>query len=123
MKNVMIVDDSASIRKTVGFILHEEGYGVIEACNGRDALSKLNGELFDLIICDVNMPDMDGITFLKTIKNDALYSSYKFTPIIMLTTESCMDKKEEGRKAGAKAWILKPFRSDELLNAIKKLII
>lgn len=123
MKNVMIIDDSASIRKTVGFILQEAGYGVVESINGRDALSKLNGKTFDLIICDVNMPDIDGITFVKTIKNDDRYSAYKFVPIMMLTTESGLDKKDEGRKAGAKAWILKPFRSDELLNAIKKLTI
>ncbi|MCP4134243.1 MAG: response regulator [bacterium] len=122
-KTIMIVDDSVAIRQTVGFTLHEAGYTVIEACDGEDALAKLNGQQIDLIISDVNMPNMDGITLLKTVKSDKSYSAYKFAPFIMLTTEAGASKKEEGKEAGAKAWMVKPFKADQLLSAVKKLII
>ncbi len=122
-KTVMVIDDAASIRQVVGYTLTDAGYTVIEAENGSDALGKLKGLKIDLFVCDVNMPEMDGISFLKTIKNDEKYSSFKFTPIIMLTTEAGDDKKEEGRKAGAKAWMVKPFKPEMLLNAVKKLVV
>lgn len=121
-KTIMIVDDADSIRKSVGFALQEAGYDVIEASNGQDALGKLDGKGIDLIVCDVNMPKMDGIEFLKILKSDAKYSSYQFAPIIMLTTESGESKKAEGKAAGAKAWIVKPFKPEKLLDAVKKLI-
>jgi len=86
---------------------------VIEGSDGRDALSKLSGQKIHLIISDVNMPNMDGISFVKALKQ---LPSYKFTPVIMLTTESQDSKKQEGQAAGAKAWVVKPFKSDILLN-------
>jgi len=112
-KTIMIVDDSASLRQVVGIALKGAGYDVIEGSDGRDALSKLSGQKIHLIISDVNMPNMDGISFVKALKQ---LPSYKFTPVIMLTTESQDSKKQEGQAAGAKAWVVKPFKSDILLN-------
>jgi len=119
-KTVLIVDDSASLRQVVNIALKGAGYNVIEACDGKDALSKLNGEKIHLIISDVNMPNMDGITFVKEAKKLA---NYKFTPIIMLTTESQEEKKKEGQAAGAKAWVVKPFQPAQMLSAVSKLIM
>ncbi|HLA34975.1 MAG TPA: response regulator [Rhodocyclaceae bacterium] len=119
-KTIMIVDDSASLRQVVTIALKGAGYDVIEACDGRDALSKLNGVKIHLIISDVNMPNMDGITFLKAAKQLA---AYKFTPVIMLTTESAADKKAEGQAAGAKAWVVKPFQPAQMLAAVAKLVL
>ena len=120
-KTIMIIDDSASIRQVVGLTLRDAGYEVIEAVDGQDALEKLTGNKVNLIICDVNMPNMDGISFVKELKGEPQYSSYKFTPIIMLTTESEESKKLEGQAAGAKAWIVKPFLPEKLLVAVQKL--
>ena len=119
-KTVLIVDDSASLRQVVNIALKGAGYDVIEACDGKDALSKLNGEKIHLIISDVNMPNMDGITFVKEAKK---LPNYKFTPIIMLTTESQEEKKREGQAAGAKAWVVKPFQPAQMLSAVSKLIM
>lgn len=119
-KTIMIVDDSASMRQVIGIALKGEGYTVIEGRDGKDALSKLTGQKVHLIISDVNMPVMDGITFLKEVKQ---LPNYKFTPILMLTTESEESKKREGQAAGARAWMVKPFKSDQLLNAVQKLCL
>jgi two-component system chemotaxis response regulator CheY len=119
-KTIMIVDDSASIRTVVGIALRGEGYTVIEAINGQDAINKLTGQKVNLIISDVNMPIMDGITFVKNVKTMA---SYKFTPIIMLTTESDESKKREGQAAGAKAWVVKPFKPEQMLGAVQRLCL
>jgi two-component system, chemotaxis family, chemotaxis protein CheY len=119
-KTIMIVDDSASLRQVVGIALKGAGYDVIEGSDGRDALSKLSGQKIHLIISDVNMPNMDGISFVKALKQ---LPSYKFTPVIMLTTESQDSKKQEGQAAGAKAWVVKPFKPDILLNAVQKLVL
>ncbi len=121
-KIVMIVDDAAAIRQSVGYSMQESGFEVIEAGDGKDALGKLDKQKVDLIICDVNMPEMDGISLLKTIKEDEKYSSHRFTPIIMLTTEAGEDRKEEGKKAGAKIWMVKPFKPEQLIDVVKKLI-
>ena len=121
-KTVMIVDDAAAIRQSVGYSLQESGFEVVEAVDGKDALGKLDKQKLDLIICDVNMTEMDGLTMLKTIKSDDTYSSYRFIPIIMLTTEAGEDRKEEGKKAGAKVWMVKPFKPEQLVDAVKKLI-
>jgi two-component system chemotaxis response regulator CheY len=118
-KTILIVDDSASLRQVVNIALTSAGYEVIEACDGVDALSKLDGRKIHLIISDVNMPNMDGITLVKEIKQKA---DYKFTPIIMLTTESQEDKKAQGQAAGARAWVVKPFQPAQMLNAVSKLI-
>ena len=119
-KTIMIVDDSASIRTVVGIALRGEGYAVIEAINGQDAINKLTGQKVNLIISDVNMPIMDGITFVKQVKTMA---AYRFTPIIMLTTESDESKKREGQAAGAKAWVVKPFQPDQLIGAVQRLCL
>ncbi|GAA0263729.1 MULTISPECIES: response regulator [Pseudomonas] len=119
-KSVLVVDDSSSVRQVVGIALKSAGYDVIEASDGKDALGKLNGQKVHLIISDVNMPNMDGITFVKEVKKLA---NYKFTPIIMLTTESQESKKAEGQAAGAKAWVVKPFQPAQMLAAVSKLIL
>lgn len=119
-KTVLIVDDSASLRQVVNLTLAGAGYNVIEACDGKDALSKANGEKFHLIISDVNMPNMDGLTFLREVKKNP---AYKFTPVIMLTTEAGEDKKKAGQESGAKAWIVKPFQPGQLLAAVAKLVM
>ncbi len=118
-KTIMVVDDSASIRQVVSMALKGAGYQVIEAVDGRDALSKLDGQKINLIISDVNMPNMDGITFVKEMKQKP---NYKFTPVIMLTTEGSEDKKNAGQAAGAKAWVVKPFKPEQMLQAVAKLI-
>ena len=119
-KTVLIVDDSASVRQVVSIALRGAGYTVIEGVDGKDALTKLDGQKIHLIISDVNMPNMDGITFVKEAKK---LSAYKFTPIIMLTTESSDEKKREGQAAGAKAWVVKPFQSPQMLAAVAKLVM
>ena len=119
-KTIMIVDDSASMRQVVGIALKGAGYAVLEGRDGVDALAKLNGQKVHLIISDVNMPNMDGISFVKAVK---LLPTYKFTPIIMLTTESEESKKREGQAAGAKAWVVKPFKPEQLLGAVQKLCL
>src|SRR5581483_12416192 len=119
-KRILIVDDSTSVRTVCGIALREAGYEVIEASNGQEGLTRLTGERIHLIISDVNMPVLDGIGFLKEVKR---HPSYKFTPVIMLTTESGEDKKQEGRAAGAKAWITKPFQPQLLVDAVSKLIM
>ncbi len=117
-KTILVVDDSASLRQVVNIALSGAGYKVIEACNGKDALGKLNGDKINLVISDVNMPNMDGITFVKELKK---LPNYKFTPVIMLTTESQEGKKAEGQAAGAKAWVVKPFQPAQMLAAVSKL--
>ena len=119
-KTVMIVDDSASLRQVVGIALRGAGYEVIEGCDGKDALAKLTGQKVHLVISDVNMPNMDGITFVKSLKQ---IPTYKFTPVIMLTTESQEGKKQEGQAAGAKAWVVKPFQPAQMLAAVAKLVM
>ncbi|OXX75362.1 two-component system response regulator [Vibrio sp. V19_P1S1T109] len=118
-KTVLVVDDSASIRQVVSMTLKGAGYQTIEAHDGKDALSKLAGNRVHLVISDVNMPNMDGITLLKELKQRP---DTKFTPVIMLTTESEASKKEQGRAAGAKAWVVKPFAPEQMLAAVAKLI-
>jgi two-component system, chemotaxis family, chemotaxis protein CheY len=119
-KTIMIVDDSASLRQVVGIALKGAGYEVIEACDGKDALTKLNANSkVHLIISDVNMPNMDGITFVKEAKK---LPNLKFTPVIMLTTEAQESKKQEGQAAGAKAWVVKPFQPAQMLAAVAKLV-
>lgn len=119
-KTVMIVDDSASLRQVVCIALKGAGYDVVEASDGKDATTKLDGRKIHLIISDVNMPNMDGIALLKHVKATA---NYKFTPVIMLTTEAGESKKKEGQAAGAKAWVVKPFQPAQMLDAVSKLIL
>ena len=120
-KTILVVDDSASLRQVVGIALKGAGYEVIEACDGVDGLAKLGAAAkVHLIISDVNMPNMDGITFVKEIKQKP---EYRFTPVIMLTTEAEEEKKLQGQAAGAKAWVVKPFQPQQMLAAVGKLVL
>lgn len=117
-KKIMTVDDSSSVRQMVKFALSDAGYEVLEANDGKDALQKLQGQV-DMIITDLNMPNMDGIELIKQVRAN---SQYKFLPIVMLTTESEESKKAEGKQAGATGWIVKPFKPDQILGVIKKVM-
>jgi two-component system chemotaxis response regulator CheY len=118
-KTVMVIDDSASLRQVVSIALKGAGYEVVEAADGVQALALLDGRKVHLVISDVNMPNMDGVTFVKSMKE---LPAYRFTPVIMLTTESQAAKKAEGQAAGAKAWVVKPFQPQTMLSAVAKLI-
>lgn len=118
-KTIMTVDDSASVRQMVSFTLKQSGYEVVEAVDGKDALSKLGGTRVDMVITDLNMPNLDGIGLIKGIRG---LPAYRFTPIIMLTTESQDAKKAEGKAAGATGWIVKPFKPEQLLAVVKKVL-
>ncbi len=120
-KTILIVDDSSSLRMVVRMALVNAGYDVLEASDGQQGLVQLEkAAKVNLIVSDVNMPNMDGITFVTHVKKHA---RHKFTPVIMLTTEGQDAKKEQGRAAGAKAWIVKPFNPPQLLDAVSKLIM
>lgn len=119
-KTILIVDDSASVRQVVSISLKQAGYDVVDAVDGEDALGKLDGRKLHLVISDVNMPRLDGIGFLTKMK---AMPAYRFTPVIMLTTEAGDAKKQQGREAGAKAWVVKPFQPEQLLGAVAKLIL
>lgn len=117
-KKVLVVDDSAAIRQSITYVLQQGGYEVQEAKDGLDGLSVLESmEQPDLIITDVNMPNLDGISFIRRVREN---QKYKFTPIIVLTTESQGSKMNEGKEAGATGWIVKPFSSEKLLGVVKK---
>src|SRR5512142_3230689 len=118
-RTILVVDDSASVRQVVSIALRGAGYDVITATDGQDALRQLDGRRIHLVISDVNMPNMDGITFVAEVKK---LPAYRFTPIIMLTTESQEDKKRQAQAAGAKAWVTKPFQPPQMLAAVAKLI-
>ncbi|MGH1371902.1 MAG: response regulator [Cellvibrionaceae bacterium] len=119
MAKILAVDDSASMRQMVSFTLKGAGHDVTEACDGVEALAIAKGKSVDLVISDVNMPNMDGIALIAELRKLA---SYRFTPILMLTTESSTDKKMQGKSAGATGWIVKPFNPDQLLATIKKVL-
>ena len=119
MKTVMTVDDSASIRQMVSFVLKGAGYDVVQAVDGLDALSKLRGQELHLILSDINMPKMDGLEFTRRLR---AMPEYRFVPVVLLTTESHPEKKQEGKVAGATGWIVKPFSPDQLLAVAKKVM-
>ena len=116
---IMTADDSASIRQMVSFTLKDAGYEIIEAVDGKDALSKLDGRTVHMMITDLNMPNMDGIELIRHVR---ARSEFKFIPIIMLTTESQAGKKQEGKAAGATGWIVKPFKPAQLIAVVKKVL-
>lgn len=118
-KTILIADDAASMRGLVSMTLRSKGYEVIEAEDGIDALSKMKNSKVGLIVSDLNMPNMDGIELVKAVK---AIPEYKYIPIVMLTTEGQAEKKEAGRQAGAKAWIVKPFKPDVLVDVVRKII-
>jgi len=117
-KRIMVIDDSAALRQSVIETLIDAGYEVVGAADGREALGMLDGSKVDLMICDVHMPRMDGLTFVREVKRLA---DYRFVPVIMLTTESSEKSRLAGLQAGAKAWVVKPFRPDQILHAVAKL--
>ncbi len=117
-KTIMTVDDSASVRQMVSFTLKGAGYDVIEASDGKDGLAKLTPAV-KMIITDLNMPNMDGIEFIKQVRTKP---TCKFIPIVMLTTESQAGKKQEGKAAGATGWVVKPFKPEQLLAVVQKLL-
>ncbi|WP_319244832.1 response regulator [uncultured Propionivibrio sp.] len=119
-KTILIVDDSTSMRQVVSMALKSNSYEVIEAVDGKDALAKLDGRKIHLVISDVNMPNMDGITFVREMKK---LPAYKFVPVVMLTTEGAEEKKKAGQEAGAKAWVVKPFQPQQMLAVVSKLLM
>lgn len=118
-KTILVVDDSESIREVVSFTLQSEGYRVLVGINGRDALKHLNGSDINLVITDLHMPEMDGISFIKEVRKT---NDYKHIPILFLTTETGKEKKLEAKDAGATGWIVKPFQPDKLIKVLNKLI-
>jgi len=119
MATILAVDDSASMRQMVSLTLREAGFDVIEAADGVEALGKARVRRFDLVLSDINMPNMDGISLIRELR---ALPEFRFTPILMLTTESTGDKKQEGRSAGATGWIVKPFNPEQLLATIRKVL-
>jgi two-component system chemotaxis response regulator CheY len=118
-KKILVVDDSAAIRQSVTFVLQQEGFETIEAGDGEEGLAKIKTNPVDMVVSDVNMPNMDGITMISKIRE---IGNFKFIPIIILTTESQNTKMAEGKAAGATGWIVKPFTSEKLLAVVKKLL-
>jgi two-component system, chemotaxis family, chemotaxis protein CheY len=118
-KTILAVDDSASIRQMVAFTLKSSGYEVVEAVDGMDGLEKAKSKTFNLILSDQNMPRMDGLTMIKTLRG---MPQYKAVPILMLTTESSDAMKQQGRAAGATGWLVKPFDPQKLIEIVKKVI-
>lgn len=119
-KTALVVDDSPTMRQMVAFTLTNAGFTVVEAEHGKDAVAKIAGRpKLDIVVTDLNMPEMDGITLIKELRKLA---AFKFTPILMLTTESAADKKMAGKEAGATGWIVKPFNPDILLKTIAKVL-
>lgn len=120
-KYILVVDDSATLRASVNFTLREAGFDTLNAINGQDGLDRLQqamkeGNQVGMIISDINMPIMDGITFIKEVKK----TPYKFTPILVLTTESQEEMKLKGKQAGASGWLVKPFKPEQLIYVTKK---
>lgn len=118
-KTILAVDDSASIRQMVSFTLKSAGYDVVEAVDGQDGLDKSKTNIINLILTDQNMPRMDGLTLIKTLRGMQQYAS---TPILMLTTESSDAMKSQGRAAGATGWLVKPFDPQKLIEVVRKVI-
>ncbi len=119
MATILVVDDSASIRNMVTFALEQAGHQVVEAENGQVGLKKAQAGRFDLVLTDVNMPIMDGITLCAELRK---LPAFKFTPILVLTTESSDSMKQKGKSAGATGWLVKPFNPEKLLSTIQRVV-
>lgn len=119
MSRILAVDDSASMRQMVSYTLKAAGFDVTEAEDGQVALSLAQQSRFNLVLCDVNMPNMDGLSLVRALRQNP---DYRFTPMLMLTTESTPEKKLEGKAAGATGWLVKPFNPDQLIATIKKVL-
>ena len=118
-KSIISIDDSSTMRRMVAFTLKGAGYDVLEASDGAEALKVLKGRSVDLVISDINMPNMDGLELTRQLRSQPMFSR---TPILLLTTESDPGKKAEGRAAGATGWIVKPFSQDQLLAIVGKVL-
>ncbi|MFD1624139.1 response regulator [Azospirillum griseum] len=118
-KTILSVDDSASMRQMVKLTLSSAGYQVVEATDGRDALAKAKAGSFHMVLTDLNMPNMDGLSLIRELR---ALSAYRGVPIVFLTTESDAGKKNEAKAAGATAWVVKPFQQDQLLGVVRKVI-
>ena len=118
-KKILTVDDSISMRQMISFTLRENGYEVVEAVDGQDAISKAQNQSFDLIFTDQNMPNVDGLTLIQLLR---VLPEHEKTPILMLTTEASDDMKKMGRAAGATGWLVKPFDPQKLLDIVKKVL-
>jgi two-component system chemotaxis response regulator CheY len=118
-KKILVVDDSAVIRQVEQTVLGKAGYDVETASGGNEAFTKMEGSSFNLVLTDLNMPDLDGVSLIKRARAD---SKHRHTPIVLITTESKDAKKQEGRLAGATAWVVKPFSADQLLNVVRRVI-
>lgn len=121
-KKILVIDDAAAVRQVVDLSLRTKQFEVIEAADGEEGLRRLRESEVDLIICDVKMPNIDGIQFLETLKHDPAYAEFRFIPIIMLTTEAGMAMKQKGKDLGARAWLVKPFLPEQLIAAVEKLV-
>lgn len=119
-KTILIIDDAAAVRQALGGLLRDAGYEVTEAVDGQDGLALLDGRRFNLILCDVNMPRLDGLGFVHEAKK---IPAYRFTPIVMLTSESQESRREAGQAAGVRAWAVKPFVPKSLLGAVARLAL
>jgi two-component system chemotaxis response regulator CheY len=118
-KTILAVDDSSSLRQMVAFSLKAAGYQVVEAVDGQDGLDKAKQQTVDLVLTDQNMPKMDGLTLIKSLRGLPAYAK---VPILMLTTESSDEMKSKGRAAGANGWLVKPFDPQRLIEVVKKVI-
>ena len=118
-KCILVVDDSETVRQVLQMSLANAGFDVVEAEDGVDALSKLSDAQVDMLITDLNMPNMDGLELIKKVREEG---AHRFTPIVMLTTESSEEKKLAGREAGASGWIVKPFKPEQLLKVVKMVL-
>ncbi len=119
MSRILAVDDSTSMRQMVAFTLSSAGFEVAEACDGAAALAMAQKEKFGLVLADVNMPNMDGLSLVRSLRG---LPDYKFTPLLMLTTESGPEKKKEGKAAGATGWLVKPFNPEQLVATVRRVL-
>lgn len=115
-KQIMIVDDSATVRQVLRITLEDGGYEVMEAIDGQDALDQLTKSRFDLVVTDLQMPNLDGLSLIRAVRKD---TCNRLTPIVVLTTESKTEIKEEGKAAGVSGWIIKPFKPEQILNVVR----
>jgi two-component system, chemotaxis family, chemotaxis protein CheY len=118
-KSILVVDDSAVIRQVEESVLGQAGYQVASANGGKEAITKMEAQTFNLILTDLNMPDLDGVSLIKHVRASA---KHRMTPVVMITTESKDSKKQEGKAAGATAWMVKPFSAEQLLSVVKRII-
>ena len=118
-KTALVVDDSATMRQMVAFTLHQAGFDTVEACDGKVAIAELAKQTFQLVITDLNMPVLDGVEFIRAVRRHA---AHRFTPVLMLTTETQDAKRKEAKEAGATGWVVKPFDPEKLLAIVAKVV-